>query len=44
MAAYKVPRVIAFVDELPKSGSGKIQWRELQDRERAAAAERSARP
>jgi fatty-acyl-CoA synthase len=44
MAAYKVPRVIAFVDELPKSGSGKIQWRELQDRETAAAAERSARP
>jgi fatty-acyl-CoA synthase len=34
MAAYKVPRIIAFVDALPKSGSGKIQWRELQDRER----------
>ena len=33
MAAYKVPRIIAFVDSLPKSGSGKIQWRELQDRE-----------
>ena len=31
MAAYKVPRIIAFVDALPKSGSGKIQWRELQD-------------
>jgi fatty-acyl-CoA synthase len=44
MAAYKVPRIIALVDELPKSGSGKIQWRELQDRETAAAAERSARP
>jgi fatty-acyl-CoA synthase len=44
MAAYKVPRIIAFVDALPKSGSGKIQWRELQDRETAAAAERSARP
>ena len=43
MAAYKVPRIIAFVDALPKSGSGKIQWRELQDRETAAAAERSAR-
>jgi fatty-acyl-CoA synthase len=35
MAAYKVPRIIAFVDSLPKSGSGKIQWRELQDRETA---------
>jgi fatty-acyl-CoA synthase len=44
MAAYKVPRIVAFVDELPKSGSGKIQWRELQDRETAATAERSARP
>ena len=44
MAAYKVPRIVAFVDALPKSGSGKIQWRELQDRETAAAAERSARP
>jgi fatty-acyl-CoA synthase len=40
MAAYKVPRIIAFVDSLPKSGSGKIQWRELQERE--AAAERAA--
>jgi fatty-acyl-CoA synthase len=37
MAAYKVPRIIAFVDALPKSGSGKIQWRELQDRENASA-------
>jgi fatty-acyl-CoA synthase len=44
MAAYKVPRIVAFVDALPKSGSGKIQWRELQDRETAATAERSARP
>ena len=38
MAAYKVPRVIAFVESLPKSGSGKIQWRELQEREQAAAS------
>jgi fatty-acyl-CoA synthase len=36
MAAYKVPRIIAFVEQLPKSGSGKIQWRELQEREAAA--------
>jgi acyl-CoA synthetase (AMP-forming)/AMP-acid ligase II len=36
MAAYKVPRIIAFVDALPKSGSGKIQWRALQDQEIAA--------
>src|SRR3984957_5998462 len=38
MAAYKVPRSIALVAALPKSGSGKIQWRELQERERAGAS------
>jgi fatty-acyl-CoA synthase len=38
MAAYKVPRLIVFVDALPKSGSGKIQWRELQEAENAACA------
>jgi fatty-acyl-CoA synthase len=38
MAAYKVPRVIEFVAALPKSGSGKIQWRELQERENARPA------
>jgi fatty-acyl-CoA synthase len=38
MAAYKVPRLIEFVDALPKSGSGKIMWRELQERENAKTA------
>ncbi|HTD72929.1 MAG TPA: long-chain fatty acid--CoA ligase [Steroidobacteraceae bacterium] len=38
MAAYKVPRVIEFVDALPKSGSGKIMWRELQERENAKSS------
>jgi fatty-acyl-CoA synthase len=33
MAAYKIPRVIEFTDALPKSASGKVQWRLLQDRE-----------
>jgi fatty-acyl-CoA synthase len=33
MAAFKVPRVIAFVDELPKTATGKILWRELQEQE-----------
>jgi len=42
MAAFKVPRIVEFIDALPKSGSGKIQWRELQDRERRAEAGRSA--
>jgi fatty-acyl-CoA synthase len=36
MAAYKCPRIVEFVDALPKSGAGKIMWRELQDRENAA--------
>jgi fatty-acyl-CoA synthase len=35
MAAYKVPRLIEFVDALPKSGAGKVMWRLLQDREKA---------
>ena len=33
MAAYKVPRMIEFIDALPRSGTGKIQWRALQERE-----------
>ncbi len=33
MAAYKVPRRVQFVDVLPKSGSGKVMWRLLQDQE-----------
>lgn len=38
MAAYKYPRYVEFIDELPKSGSGKILWRELQEREQEKAA------
>jgi fatty-acyl-CoA synthase len=37
MAVYKSPRIIEFVETLPKSGAGKIQWRELQDRENASS-------
>ncbi len=33
MAVYKVPRVVQFVDSLPKSGSGKVMWRSLQEAE-----------
>jgi fatty-acyl-CoA synthase len=33
MAAYKVPRLIEFADSLPKSATGKVQWRLLQERE-----------
>ena len=38
MAAYKVPRIVEFVDSLPKSGSGKVMWRELQDQQNARDA------
>lgn len=37
MAAYKVPKLVQFVDALPKSGSGKVMWRLLQDQEAEAA-------
>ncbi len=33
MAAYKVPKLVEFVDHLPKSGSGKVMWRLLQEAE-----------
>jgi fatty-acyl-CoA synthase len=38
MAAYKSPRIVEFVASLPKSGSGKVQWRELQAHEYARTA------
>ncbi len=37
MAAYKAPRIVQFAQSLPKSGSGKVMWRTLQDAEKAAA-------
>ena len=33
MAAYKVPRKIEFIDALPRTASGKLMWRALQERE-----------
>ncbi|HMN20644.1 MAG TPA: long-chain fatty acid--CoA ligase [Ottowia sp.] len=38
MAAYKIPRKVQFVDGLPKSGSGKVLWRVLQEAEAHAGA------
>lgn len=38
MAAYKVPRLVEVVASLPKSGSGKVMWRELQAQHNALAA------
>jgi fatty-acyl-CoA synthase len=33
LAAYKVPRVVEFLDALPRGGTGKIHWRTLQEKE-----------
>ncbi|MDO8651849.1 MAG: long-chain fatty acid--CoA ligase [Undibacterium sp.] len=33
MAAYKVPKQVEFVTSLPKSGTGKVMWRSLQEKE-----------
>jgi fatty-acyl-CoA synthase len=33
MAAYKAPRIVQFTEALPKSGSGKVMWRLLQEKE-----------
>jgi fatty-acyl-CoA synthase len=35
MAAYKTPRIVRFMEALPKSGTGKILWRQLQEQEHA---------
>ena len=37
MATYKHPRIIEFVEALPKSATGKVQWRALQEAELARA-------
>jgi len=39
MAAYKVPNIVAFEESLPKSATGKILWRVLQERESGAHTE-----
>jgi fatty-acyl-CoA synthase len=38
MTAYNVPCALSFVPALPKSASGKILWRELQEAELAPVA------
>jgi fatty-acyl-CoA synthase len=37
MAVYKAPRSVRFVPALPKSGSGKVMWRMLQEQENKGA-------
>ena len=44
MAAYKCPHTIEFVESLPKSGSGKVLWRLLQERERERVIGGSSAP
>ncbi len=40
LAGYKAPRIVAFVESLPRGATGKVDWRRLQEEEygRAAAA------
>ena len=38
LAGYKLPRTVDFVDELPRTPSGKVLKRELRDRYRTAHA------
>lgn len=44
MAVYKAPRIVRFVDNLPKSGTGKILWRQLQEQEQARMSTVPAMP
>jgi fatty-acyl-CoA synthase len=44
MAAYKVPRIVEFVHALPRSGTGKVMWRELQEQQAARDATGRAEP
>jgi len=40
IAAYKIPRVVEFVEQLPKTAANKVRWRELQEQQRLRDAER----
>jgi len=35
LAADKCPREVAIMEKLPKSATGKVEWRRLQELERA---------
>ncbi|NIZ11456.1 AMP-binding protein [Pseudooceanicola sp. HF7] len=39
MAAYKCPKSVEFMETLPKSGAGKVLWRELSEKEAAKSRE-----
>ena len=38
MAAFKYPRVVEFVEQLPKTATGKVFWRKLQEEENRRAS------
>ena len=38
MAVYKAPKIVQFADALPKSGSGKVMWRALQEAEAGSSS------
>jgi fatty-acyl-CoA synthase len=38
VSAYKAPRIVEFVEALPKNASGKVMWRQLQDAELSRSA------
>jgi fatty-acyl-CoA synthase len=38
MAAFKVPRIVEFVDALPRTATGKVFWRKLQEEENRKAS------
>jgi fatty-acyl-CoA synthase len=39
MAAFKSPRIVEFIEALPKSGVGKVLWRVLQEQQAARDAQ-----
>jgi fatty-acyl-CoA synthase len=38
MAAFKYPRAVEFVEQLPRTGTGKVFWRQLQEEENKRCA------
>jgi len=42
MSAYKVPSIVEFVDALPRSATGKVNWRALQREEQAREPQAAA--
>ena len=41
MAVYKAPRAVHFASALPKSGTGKVMWRLLQEKEKEQTSQKN---